>query len=252
MADTHKSPPTAHLLLPKLSLCQPSSSSSPKMRSLPYSASAGAAADHLRLGYERMTQLRAFLLSSSTLASPRMALGVDLVDKALRCCAAAISELQTTTPAADGDGHNALPDDGSSKRRKRRKKIQSWSMVTSVPHFDGHQWRKYGQKHIHRSGYPRSYYKCTHWKEQGCPATKTVQQRDAAAGDSDPPRFDVTYSMQHSCISTERTAAPFVMDSSAAADDGMLGAELAGDPTPSPLEDLEFDWDLMAVIDGVH
>lgn len=38
---------------------------------------------------------------------------------------------------------------------------------------DGYNWRKYGQKHVKGSEYPRSYYKCTH---QNCPVKKKVER----------------------------------------------------------------------------
>ena len=38
---------------------------------------------------------------------------------------------------------------------------------------DGFYWRKYGQKHVKGSEYPRSYYKCTSTK---CPVTKKVER----------------------------------------------------------------------------
>lgn len=38
---------------------------------------------------------------------------------------------------------------------------------------DGYTWRKYGQKQVKGSEYPRSYYKCTHLK---CPVKKKVER----------------------------------------------------------------------------
>lgn len=41
------------------------------------------------------------------------------------------------------------------------------------PSEDGFNWRKYGQKHVKGSEYPRSYYKCTH---PDCPTKKKIER----------------------------------------------------------------------------
>ncbi|KAF5731782.1 WRKY transcription factor 90 [Tripterygium wilfordii] len=63
---------------------------------------------------------------------------------------------------------------------------------------DGHSWRKYGQKQILGSKFPRGYYRCTHRDSQGCLATKQLQQSD-----NDPAIFLVNYRGTHTCSHLE-------------------------------------------------
>ncbi|KAL8265238.1 hypothetical protein R6Q59_023368 [Mikania micrantha] len=58
-----------------------------------------------------------------------------------------------------------------SKREIRRVPIVG-SKVTSIP-ADDYSWKKYGEKKIDESPYPRVYYKCITGK--GCPARKRVE-----------------------------------------------------------------------------
>ncbi|KAM3403587.1 hypothetical protein ACQJBY_006990 [Aegilops geniculata] len=68
---------------------------------------------------------------------------------------------------------------------------------TELPPDDGYTWRKYGQKDILGSRYPRSYYRCTHKNYYGCDAKKKVQRLD-----DDSFMYEVTYCGDHSCLTS--------------------------------------------------
>jgi hypothetical protein len=81
-----------------------------------------------------------------------------------------------------------------SKRRKNRvKKIirvpAISSKIADIPP-DEYSWRKYGQKPIKGSPFPRGYYKCS--TVRGCPARKHVERAP-----DDPAMLIVTYEGEH-------------------------------------------------------
>ncbi|XP_076912742.1 WRKY transcription factor WRKY51-like [Bidens hawaiensis] len=76
----------------------------------------------------------------------------------------------------------------TSKREIKRVPITG-SKVTSVP-ADDYSWKKYGEKRIDGSIYPRVYYKCN--TGRGCPARKCVE---VAVEDSK--MLVVTYAGEH-------------------------------------------------------
>lgn len=87
---------------------------------------------------------------------------------------------------------------GGKNRRvcyKRRKTSDSW-MRMSATMEDGCAWRKYGQKNILDSKYPRCYFRCTHKYDQDCRATKQVQIIQ-----ENPIIYQTTYFSQHTCNS---------------------------------------------------
>uniref|UniRef100_A0A0E0HBB3 WRKY domain-containing protein n=1 Tax=Oryza nivara TaxID=4536 RepID=A0A0E0HBB3_ORYNI len=97
------------------------------------------------------------------------------------------------------------------EHKRSRRYTNSTSQITAVPHYDGHQWRKYGQKNINNSNHQRSYYRCSYKHEQNCKATKTVQQLDSAG---ETIMYTVVYYGQHTCKTNMSNAPLHVVETS--------------------------------------
>lgn len=164
----------------------------------------------IRREQELVTQLRALILPQLHNVDSRSAeLAVQLFDDVIGCSTSVVTKLfsagsgsgatieviddkslvrknSTSTAAADIDDkmeEQARPSSIVGRKRRRNDDKQSRSLVTNAPHYDGHQWRKYGQKNINGRQHARSYYRCT-YTERNCSATKTVQQQDQDGGSS--------------------------------------------------------------------
>ncbi|XP_058110666.1 WRKY DNA-binding transcription factor 70-like [Magnolia sinica] len=90
---------------------------------------------------------------------------------------------------------------------KRRRTSDTWTKVSATPIDDGYSWRKYGQKEILGARFPRSYFRCTHKNDQGCQATKQVQQTE----DDGPSMYRITYMGHHTC--KDLLKASYMLDS---------------------------------------
>lgn len=83
------------------------------------------------------------------------------------------SKLNHLAPDTIAGSDNASPQDHGQPSAEGDTKGDYPAMATAAPAEDGYSWRKYGQKQVKHSEYPRSYYKCTH---PNCLVKKKVER----------------------------------------------------------------------------
>ncbi|XP_073142067.1 probable WRKY transcription factor 57 [Henckelia pumila] len=96
--------------------------------------------------------------------------------------------------ASGGTSSNPPPDEAIKTKKKGQKRIRqprfAFMTKSEVDHLeDGYRWRKYGQKAVKNSPFPRSYYRCTNSK---CTVKKRVERSC-----KDPTVVITTYEGQH-------------------------------------------------------
>ncbi|KAJ1271481.1 hypothetical protein BS78_06G130600 [Paspalum vaginatum] len=84
-----------------------------------------------------------------------------------------LSRLAPDTNASNE--HISPPDDGQAGQQGEEGDARGDypAMANAAPAEDGYSWRKYGQKQVKHSEYPRSYFKCTH---PNCQVKKKVER----------------------------------------------------------------------------
>ncbi|XP_066351283.1 transcription factor WRKY45-2-like isoform X2 [Miscanthus floridulus] len=156
-------------------------------------ARAAVARNDLTEARDGVARLRNFLLQLDDQSAAWAQLEIDGV---LTKLSSAMSALDVSAgpdgarPQQSGSSCGNKRKQSSSKSRSQR---PSDKKITATLE-DGHVWRKYGQKEIQDSPYPRSYYRCTHKSDQGCSAKRQVQRCE-----TDTSKYVVTYYGEHTC-----------------------------------------------------
>ncbi|XP_062190746.1 transcription factor WRKY45-2 isoform X2 [Phragmites australis] len=174
-----------------------------------------AVVDNLIEVRERATMLQTMLQGSPT---PPSAAGdtSELIDGIMSSLSRALSVLDTggggAPSSAGGRGPGGRRRKGAAAGPHRRSSSSCRRRtVTSNTLDDGHSWRKYGQKRIQDSPYPRSYYRCTHRPDQECRATRQVQ-----ASETNPSEYVISYFGKHTC--RDPSTIPLVIEAAAPMD----------------------------------
>ncbi|XP_052149365.1 transcription factor WRKY19-like [Oryza glaberrima] len=194
----------------------------------------------LTRGHELTARLRAEALRALRGQGQAEATATFILGEVSRAFTVCLSIMASASPSASPPQPDETPPADSAvspppPRAAREDNVPRKRLLTASPYDDGYQWRKYGQKKINNTNFPRSYYRCSYHRERRCPAQKHVQQRD---GDDVPALHVVVYTHEHTCLQGAPAELPDAATNGGAAAAASPDYFPAGGETPSSLRRL--------------
>ncbi|KAJ7955257.1 WRKY transcription factor [Quillaja saponaria] len=169
--------------------------------------------------------------SSEVLNTPSSPNSCSISSSSNEAAAANVDEQQSNKAGDENEAQEEEDQDDKTKKQLRPKKKNqkrqreprfAFMTKSEVDHLDdGYRWRKYGQKAVKNSPYPRSYYRCT---TSGCGVKKRVERSS-----DDPTIVVTTYEGQHTHPSPVTPRSSF-----GAMAGGGFGASTGGFVVPQP------------------
>ncbi|KAL3037168.1 hypothetical protein AAZX31_01G050700 [Glycine max] len=118
-----------------------------------------------------MTHQQALTQVSAQASQANSNMHIQAEHSLTQASAATFNTTQQLIPPLNADSWATMTESADHSHSEQR--LQSSLLNVDKPADDGYNWRKYGQKQVKGSEFPRSYYKCTH---PNCSVKKKVER----------------------------------------------------------------------------
>ncbi|CAO2835834.1 unnamed protein product [Amaranthus hypochondriacus] len=145
--------------------------------------------EKLKEGLEAATQLRSLIPSINETLSDHDERNDEIKMGVINQASTVLDSLENSISIVKNMAQS-LNRHGSPLNNHRQHIVEA----SDVRRPDGYTWRKYGQKLIRNTPYPREYFRCIYRENQNCRATKKVEKIP-----NSPTKYRITYCGDHTC-----------------------------------------------------